>query len=148
MSHTQTADAEHLYCQYYCEENVYHLAKSLVASQAAQASQGASAIYAVFVSNLDRRNVLLNQKAASPEQGFVIWDYHVFVVVVQSNESLSTSSEDAAAPPPAVRTLEDPRKVQKKYKASIWDLDSTLGLDVPFEGKYIYRPIQMRSHIN
>ncbi|GAA5904998.1 uncharacterized protein JCM6883_004933 [Sporobolomyces salmoneus] len=65
------------YTPYYCEENVYKLVQALQSSSEVQATWGC------FVSNLDQRAILFNQKASRVgiEQGsWVIWDYHVFVV--------------------------------------------------------------------
>ena len=68
------------YTAFYCEENVYHLVASLQSS-IAEDSNG-TRVYAVFISNAQRKSLLFHQKAADPEQGYVIWDYHVVAVTV------------------------------------------------------------------
>ncbi|GAA5992787.1 hypothetical protein JCM5350_002266 [Sporobolomyces pararoseus] len=66
-----------LYTPYYCEENVYLLIKTL------EASANIRATWACFISNLERRAILFNQKASrhGEDQGsYVIWDYHVIAI--------------------------------------------------------------------
>ena len=66
-----------LYTPYYCEENVYLLIKTL------EASANILATWACFISNLERRAILFNQKASrhGEDQGsYVIWDYHVIAI--------------------------------------------------------------------
>ena len=69
------------YTAFYCEENIYHLVASL-RSSAGESSSSGTRVYAVFISNAQRKSLLFHQKAADPEQGYVIWDYHVVAVTV------------------------------------------------------------------
>ena len=57
------------YCQFYCEENSWKLIQR---DSFADAS-------AMFITNPNRQVAIWQQRAAN-EAGFVIWDYHVFVV--------------------------------------------------------------------
>ena len=54
---------------YYCEENIWKLAKEL--DERAQSGQ------VVFVSNSERVCALWDQKASDRGDGLVLWDYHV-----------------------------------------------------------------------
>lgn len=64
------------YQPFYCEENVWQLARE------AQA-RGVHPAYAVFVSNADRTVAMWAQRAGSP----VVWDYHV-VLGVDSDDGM------------------------------------------------------------
>jgi len=72
-----------IYTPYYCEENTLNLLRAL--QSGAYTRRRALRSYGVFVSNLDQRCLLFHQRASrqGPEYGnYVIWDYHVLVVVV------------------------------------------------------------------
>ncbi|GAA5875353.1 hypothetical protein JCM16303_000594 [Sporobolomyces ruberrimus] len=108
------------YTSFYCEENVYLLVKALSTHQEVRA------VWACFVSNLNRTAILFNQKASrrGEEQGsYVIWDYHVFAVA-------------------ALRTEEGERTV------SI-DRDSNLGPVVELENyiEQTFHPLLFREQI-
>lgn len=115
-------DHEHAYTAYYCEENVYHLVEWLTAE--GQYEQ----VFAVFVSNDLRQNLLYYQRAAAPGAQYVVWDYHVFAVTVDKPES-GTAKDSEIGRDSALRG--------KTANACVWDLDTQLGLKVPLEGKPI-----------
>lgn len=81
--------AQHAYTAYYCEENVYHLLRSLPDDHLRSSS------YAVFVSNPDRACLLFHQKASGQEQGYVIWDYHVIALVPDAQGSVKVWDLDS-----------------------------------------------------
>lgn len=140
LEHTRDL-REYLHTPFYCEENVYHLVDRLnrdpVHPRAApsaqqlqlEADQRGSGqthderniptpppqvgrqTFAVFISNPDRRCVLFHQKAAPEDRNYVVWDYHVVAATVDH------ASDDSVT-------------------MQIWDLDSTLGTPVMFEGKF------------
>ncbi|MCA9558844.1 MAG: hypothetical protein KC583_09805 [Myxococcales bacterium] len=60
------------YQPYYCEENVWHLA--------ADPALAAAPRRVVFVSNPARQVLMFGQRAAG-EVGYVVWDYHVVLLV-------------------------------------------------------------------
>lgn len=70
-----------LYTKCYCEENIYHLVKSL------RNVPDLGDIYAVFISNGTRSIPIWSQKTAQSDQP-VIWDYHVICVAKSSNDWL------------------------------------------------------------
>ncbi len=81
---------------FYCEENVYKLCQLLEDAKLRST--------VVFVSNADRKVPLWRQRAGKDDQdGLVVWDYHVFLVVT------STPSEH-----------------------QVFDLDSRLSFPAPF----------------
>lgn len=81
------------YQPYYCEENVWQLCRH---SQFAQRPG-----WALFISNESGRCAMWQQRAATG-QSYVLWDYHV-VMVVQA----------------------------ALFGAEVWDLDCNLGMPVP-----------------
>ncbi|KAM3410215.1 hypothetical protein ACQJBY_002435 [Aegilops geniculata] len=63
---------------YYCEENVYLLCKELI--KAGLADPAGNDLYAVFISNEEKKIPLWYQKASRTNDGFVLWDYHVICI--------------------------------------------------------------------
>ncbi|CAG8519516.1 24380_t:CDS:2 [Cetraspora pellucida] len=68
-----------IYTPFYCEENVYHLCKKF--SELLDKSIGNYEVYACFISNQTRSVPIRKQKAAKSPDGFVIWDYHVILLL-------------------------------------------------------------------
>jgi protein N-terminal glutamine amidohydrolase len=65
------------YQAYYCEENVWHLAGEV-----------SGARWALVISNPERAVALWRQRAGRPPDGFVVWDYHVALLVQREPGSL------------------------------------------------------------
>lgn len=103
------------YCAYYCEENAWHLAGG------AQLALGARSV--VFITNAARRALLFEQRAAPGN--FVLWDYHV-VVLVRGEQAQWVYDLDSLLPFPtsletyARRTFGDstafPKEVQSRFR--------------------------------
>ncbi|KAM3403799.1 hypothetical protein ACQJBY_007111 [Aegilops geniculata] len=89
---------------YYCEENVYLLCKELI--RAGLADPAGNDLYAVFISNEEKKIPLWYQKASRTNDGFVLWDYHV--ICIQS------------------------RRNKGDVLDLVWDLDSSLPFPCPF----------------
>lgn len=110
LSSTLKTDAP--YTRYYCEENVYKLLETALAQvQAAPATPAPRQLFAVFVSNPERKVLLFHQAASrvGPDMdNYVVWDYHVVAV------SLDYGSD-------GVR------------RAFVLDRDSLLGFPVPLD---------------
>jgi len=66
---------EHLYTPLFCEENIWQLARRLLDEGAAP-----DTLWVLFISNPERRVVMLRQRRAGA-QGYVVWDYHVVLQV-------------------------------------------------------------------
>lgn len=98
-----TPASAHLHTPFYCEENVYHLVQTLVKEHPEKN------VYAIFISNQQRQNLLFYQKASGDRQ-YVIWDYHVIAAVFSQ---MSDNKLDFAT-------------------AFAFDLDTALGLNVPW----------------
>ncbi|KAF9264747.1 hypothetical protein L218DRAFT_201057 [Marasmius fiardii PR-910] len=75
-----TLPREVQYTQFWCEENVYLLARQFI--------QGLTfsrwKVFVVFISNVNKTVALWNQKLSKETQRPVIWDYHV-ILVLRSN---------------------------------------------------------------
>lgn len=67
-----TEDAGHRHQPFYCEENVWWLLQDPEVANHER--------FALFISNAARQCPLWAQKAG-PEEGFVVWDYHVIAIV-------------------------------------------------------------------
>lgn len=67
----------YLYTSQFCEENIWHLASSLI-----QQDINKTDLTVVFISNIKQHVALFNQKTA-PDNQPVIWDYHV--ILIQQN---------------------------------------------------------------
>lgn len=65
------AQSQRRYTPFYCEENVWHLAKDGV---------GTDPSFVVFISNPKRSCALWAQRASSSADMPVLWDYHVVLV--------------------------------------------------------------------
>ncbi|GAA5978164.1 hypothetical protein JCM10908_004254 [Rhodotorula pacifica] len=95
------------YTRYYCEENVYKLLE-LATSEAPTATS--RRLFAVFISNPDRKVLLFHQAAsrAGPDMDhYVVWDYHVVAVAIEEGAGLR--------------------------RAVVLDRDTLLGASVPLE---------------
>jgi len=71
--------SDYLYTSLFCEENIWQLARRLLAEGAAP-----DTLRVLFISNPDHQVVMLKQRRAG-EQGYVVWDYHV---VLQAAEQI------------------------------------------------------------
>lgn len=75
------------YTRYYCEENVYKLLETALAqAQAVPATPAPRQLFAVFVTNPERRVLLFHQVASrvGPHMDkYVVWDYHVIAVSIE-----------------------------------------------------------------
>ncbi len=67
-----TSDLSHRYQPFYCEENVYHLAREPLLADRPRA--------VVFVSNAARSCAVWHQRAAARAGWPVLWDYHVVLL--------------------------------------------------------------------
>lgn len=67
------------YAPFYCEENVWHLAKEGV---------GGDPSFVVFISNPQKSCALWAQRSASSADMPVLWDYHVILVSAPSDGAL------------------------------------------------------------
>jgi protein N-terminal glutamine amidohydrolase len=100
-----------IYTSCYCEENVYKLCKTL--SETELFTEKKIEIYAVFISNPEKKSMIQMQKKGDPIRKFMVcWDYHVILLLVQ----------------PAVE--DSPRK------SFVYDLDSQM--DFPCEFNVYY----------
>ncbi|KAJ7219824.1 hypothetical protein O6H91_Y468400 [Diphasiastrum complanatum] len=106
------------YTACYCEENVYHLCKSLVHLNLA--APDASDLFVAFISNSVKQVPIWRQRSSAQENGLCMWDYHVVCI----QKSLET---DAGA--------------------FVWDLDTTLPFPVSFI-QYIEEALQSSMVMN
>lgn len=66
-------EAQRRYQAFYCEENIWHLAQ--------EPAWAALERRVLVISSAERACPLWNQRAAPPEGGPVVWDYHVILLV-------------------------------------------------------------------
>nr|CAG4650428.1 EOG090X0C0Q [Sida crystallina] len=64
-----------IYTSCFCEENVWHMAKNI---RDKGDDSTLKQCFVVFVSNTHESIPLWKQKAGKDQDGFVVWDYHVF----------------------------------------------------------------------
>jgi len=66
---------DYLYTKLFCEENIWHLANSLI-------KQGVNTeeINIIFISNNNKQIAIFNQLTAEVNQP-AIWDYHVILMI-------------------------------------------------------------------
>ncbi|RKP25743.1 N-terminal glutamine amidase-domain-containing protein, partial [Syncephalis pseudoplumigaleata] len=84
-------------CQYtkqYCEENIYLLARQLLAVEPECRAS------VVFISNERRTVPLWCQSASRDDSTLVVWDYHVILVVQTSKSDAMVYDFDAMLPFP------------------------------------------------
>ncbi|KAH6918996.1 N-terminal glutamine amidase-domain-containing protein [Coprinopsis sp. MPI-PUGE-AT-0042] len=112
--------ATSIYTSCYCEENVYLLCKSFLSTPEIASRWD---VWAVFISNAEKKVALFRQKAASKEDWPVIWDYHV-VLLLQPREG----QDDHAGSEPTnlVRT-------PSSRSSWVYDFDTLLPNPCPFE---------------
>ncbi|RIB24802.1 N-terminal glutamine amidase-domain-containing protein [Gigaspora rosea] len=96
-----------IYTAFYCEENVYHLCKTI--SEILDKNNDHYEVYACFISNKTRSVPIKRQQAAKSPDGFVIWDYHVILLLKENDETLN------------------------KKRSWIYDFDTTLSFPCDFE---------------
>jgi hypothetical protein len=96
---TQIDDLARHQCSYtacYCEENTHRLIQRLVAAH--------PDVCAVFVSNTHGSVPIWQQRAGRAQDGFVLWDYHVFALARSPADSVADPAgadpAQAAAMPP------------------------------------------------
>ena len=65
--------SEHLYTPLFCEENIWQLARQLIADGAAP-----DTLQVIVISNPQKQVVLFKQRNAN-EHDYVVWDYHVIL---------------------------------------------------------------------
>ena len=66
------------YASCYCEENCYKLIERILSAPSSSINE----IYCVFISSPSCKTPLFSQRAAQTEDGFVLWDYHVVVLLI------------------------------------------------------------------
>jgi len=76
------------YTPYFCEENVWRLAR-------AREAKGRPGVFAVFITNRAHRVALWQQRAGDP----VAWDYHVVLIDGATVVDLDTTLEGAPSLP-------------------------------------------------
>ncbi|KAI0048569.1 hypothetical protein FA95DRAFT_1469657, partial [Auriscalpium vulgare] len=74
------------YTRFYCEENVFLLARALH-------PRGAWDVFAVFLSNPPRSVALWSQAASPRADGRVVWDYHVVLALRPRDAPTSIDSD-------------------------------------------------------
>lgn len=106
----------HTYTTNYCEENIYHLAESLVLND--------SPSFVIIISNPTKSVPFwLNRLQISHENpgGFVVWDYHVILL---STTSSTTTSAGLDVP-------ELQNGGQAAAAVTVWDYDSAVPFPCP-----------------
>ncbi|MDH5484213.1 MAG: protein N-terminal glutamine amidohydrolase [Gammaproteobacteria bacterium] len=68
------------YTQYFCEENIWHLARSLL-----EHNRGESNIQVMLITNKDKHFIIFNQLNHSNLE-YTIWDYHVILKAQINNK--------------------------------------------------------------
>jgi protein N-terminal glutamine amidohydrolase len=66
--------ANHAYTAFFCEENIWHLARKLMAEGVA-----AEQLTVLVLTNGSRQLPLCAQRTGQEEDGLVLWDYHVIL---------------------------------------------------------------------
>lgn len=114
---------EHLYTALFCEENIWHLANSLI-------KQGVpdSELSVVFISNKHQQTAIFNQQSAKPNHP-VIWDYHVVLLKKSSTECLiydfdSRSKFPSVADDYLTTSFPDETRMPDEYQARFRLIDA------------------------
>ena len=71
----QYKKSDYCYTSLFCEENIWHLARSLIDEAIKEED-----IHILFLTNKNKQIAIFNQLSAEPKQP-VIWDYHVILMV-------------------------------------------------------------------
>ena len=69
------------YTSCYCEENVWKLCDKIRNTKNLIYLQEEDKAFVVFISNENRTVPLWRQSASEEEEGLVIWDYHVILII-------------------------------------------------------------------
>jgi len=67
-----------IYTSCYCEENIWHLCDKIKKSNISTENQTP---YVIFISNDNKTVPLWSQSSSKSEDGLVIWDYHVILII-------------------------------------------------------------------
>jgi protein N-terminal glutamine amidohydrolase len=79
------------YTSHFCEENICQLARQLLQQQQQEGKDEdhdgpAPTLFCVFISNNTKQTPIWKQRLGSPEDdGLVVWDYHVILVLRAGN---------------------------------------------------------------
>ena len=84
------------YTSCYCEENVWHLCDKIDKSKLLAENQKA---FVIFISNKNKAVPLWNQSSSKDQEGLVIWDYHV-ILIIKSDEDSTVFDLDTNLPYP------------------------------------------------
>ena len=87
---------EQIYTSCYCEENIWHLCDKIKKSNCLKENHKA---YVIFISNENRAVPLWNQASSQSEEGLVIWDYHV-ILIIKTNTASEVYDLDTSLPYP------------------------------------------------
>ncbi|RKP15359.1 N-terminal glutamine amidase-domain-containing protein, partial [Piptocephalis cylindrospora] len=82
----------------YCEENAYLLAQYLIKEGLVE--KDSQSLSVVMVSNPIRKVPMWHQKASKSMDGFIVWDYHVFLVA-RTSAGTWVLDRDSALPFPS-----------------------------------------------
>nr|CAG8587663.1 67_t:CDS:2 [Entrophospora candida] len=73
-----------IYTKCYCEENIYHLCKKFLLDEKNEDYK--EGIYVCFISNEDKVVPLFRQSSSELENGLVLWDYHVILILKEKQK--------------------------------------------------------------
>ncbi|KAI0350075.1 hypothetical protein OH77DRAFT_1413760 [Trametes cingulata] len=130
-----------VYTSCYCEENIYLLAQTFTRLSGAHSTDtlGSSwpwQIYVVFISNGGKTVVLWSQKAAR-DGGWVVWDYHVVLVLLPRTPH--DPGRDSHAAPSLIESQGPGSRSEwpPEQQAWVYDFDTTLPVPCPWRADYI-----------
>jgi len=109
--------SDNVYTPYYCEENIYLLAKSFSADPQVV---GTWDVFILFISNHNKAVALWCQQKAHEPHLPVVWDYHVILILRPRNHLGQNVAESGVVPLPL-----------PEEKAHTWAYDFDTCLDLP-----------------
>ena len=85
-----------IYTSCYCEENIWHLCDKIKKSNILTENQNP---YVIFISNDNKTVPLWSQSSSKTEDGLVIWDYHV-ILIIKADQDCTVFDLDSNLPYP------------------------------------------------
>ena len=91
---SQKSDQTYTSC--YCEENIWHLCDKIKKTNRLTENQKA---FVIFISNKNKTVPLWNQSSSQDQEGLVIWDYHV-ILIIRNDDGSTVFDLDTNLPYP------------------------------------------------
>lgn len=100
------------YTSCYCEENVWKLCEKICHSKNLAPLLEEESVFAIFISNDNKTVPLWCQLASQDQEGYVVWDYHVILVIKGEIININAHFREQFI----ITLIKIPRTIQNKHQ--------------------------------